>query len=845
MQQYFEAKDAHPGVLMAMRVGDFFEFYGEDAETAAAALEITLTGKEDGANGRIAMAGVPYHSVEKYLARLISKGHKVALCDQVEDPKQAKGLVRRAVTRVLTPGTVLEDSMLVAGANNYLAALTHDDEHAGLAVLDPSTGEFLVTEVVRDGWQETVLQELARLRPAELLVADPESEVATLAARQMGITVSKQELVKPQHAERALCQQFKVSQLAGFGLGGMRLGMVAAAAVLAYAKHNGLEMEHVDTVSSYSVEMYMSMDLSTRRALEISANLSDGSRRYTLLSVIDQTVTSFGARQLRKWLEQPLLDPVTIQARLEAVGNLVRNHLHRQDLRDALRALHDLERLVARCVAKLATPRDLVALRNTLVALPKLGPPLEAIAAGRLAELKPMIGDHQALGDLLSRALMPEVPTHLRDGGVIADGYDSELDLVRSMSREGRQYIAEIEARERERTGIGALKIGFNSVFGYYLEVSKTHSSKVPDDYIRKQTTANAERYVTAELKDREAAVLGAGERSLSLEAELFARLRSTVAEQSSSLLQTARALAEMDALAAFGEVSSQLGFRRPEIVPEDGIHIVGGRHAVVEANTRQFVPNDTTFEPDGTRLMVLTGPNMSGKSTYLRQIALIVLLAQVGCFVPARSCKMGLCDRIFARIGAKDEIALGQSTFMVEMLESAYILNHASPQSLVLFDEVGRGTSTFDGLAIAWAMIERLSEVGCKCVFATHYHQLNQLAEQLPGVANFRVSVKEVGEEIVWTHRVLPGGTDRSYGLHVAKMAGMPSAVVTRASQVLRELEGSSEMAAPKARRAQLQLTLFEGEEPEMVRELRELDVESLTPLQAIQLLGEWKQRT
>lgn len=845
MQQYFDAKASHSGVLMAMRVGDFYEFYGEDAEVAAAALEITLTGKEDGANGRIAMAGVPYHSIEKYLARLVSLGHKVALCDQVEDPKTAKGLVRRAVTRVLTPGTLVEDTMLQAGANNYLAAFCIGDPMAGLAVLDPSTGEFVVTEIASEQATELATQELARIRPAELLVAQPEDEFALMAKARLGLAVSRFDFVRGPVAERALNQHFGVSQLAGFGLGSMEPGLSAAAAVLDYAARNGLVLDHVDTISSYQVQDYMAMDVATRRALEISANLHDGSRRHTLLAVVDQTVTAFGSRQLKRWLEQPLLDRAMVEARLDAVASLAKNHLHRSDLRDCLKPLHDLERLVSRCVSRLATPRDLAALRQTLLALPQLKGPLQALVAGRLEEVSGQVGDHSDLASLLERALMPEVPVHLRDGGVIADGFDAELDEVRHMSREGRQYIAEIEARERERTGISGLKIGFNSVFGYYLEVSKAHADKVPGDYIRKQTTANAERYVTAELKDREAAVLGAGERSITLETEIFSRIRSEVASNSRALLQTARALGEIDALAGFGEVSARMGFKRPEISEEDIIHISGGRHPVVEANSPQFVPNDTDLAEGSTRLMVLTGPNMSGKSTYLRQIALIVLLAQVGCFVPARACRIGLCDRIFARIGAKDEIALGQSTFMVEMLESAYILNHASSRSLVLFDEVGRGTSTFDGLAIAWAMIERLADLGSKTVFATHYHQLNQLADQLVGVQNFRVSVKEVGDDIIWTHRVLPGGTDRSYGIHVAKMAGLPRSVVERAKEVLNELEGTVETTAPRARQAKLQLTLFEAEEPQVLKDLREIDVDSLTPLQAIQILGDLQRRS
>lgn len=842
LQQYFAAKEAHPGVLMAMRVGDFYEFYGEDAEVAAAALQITLTGRDDAENGRIAMAGVPFHSVEKYLARLVQAGHKVALCDQVEDPKTAKGLVKRQVTRVLTPGTVLEDSMLQAGANNYLTAICKVGEKLGLATLDPSTGEFLVTELDGEAGDLT-LQELARLRPSELLLTEETQDLTDLARSALGIAVTEWEGLPTHRAKARLEGQFRVSSLSGFGLEERPSAWVAAAMILSYAEKNGLQLGHVESIGTYSVESFMALDPSTRRSLELTANLMDGSRRYTLLSVLDQTVTVMGARLLRKWIEQPLLDHAAIVARQDAIERLVKAGLHRADLRDALKRLSDLERLVSRCATGIAGPRDLASLRSTLLGLPMLDGPLNRVAEGRLAELQGLLGDHRDLADLLQRAVTPEPPHSVRDGGVIAEGYDLELDKLRSLGKDGRQYIAQLEAAEREKTGIPTLKVGYNSVFGYYLEVGKVHQDKVPETYIRKQTTANAERYITAELKEHESAVLGAQEKAQALEAELFARLRARVSESAASLLQTGRAIAEMDVLASLAEVAVSRDYRRPEVVDEDVLEIVAGRHPVVEAHAPQFVPNDLGFQLE-KRLMVLTGPNMSGKSTFLRQNATIVLMAQIGSFVPAKSCRMGLCDRIFARIGAKDEIALGQSTFMVEMVESAFILNHAADRSLVILDEVGRGTSTYDGLAIAWAMLEQLHEIGCKTMFATHYHQLNVLAETLPKVANFRVSVKEVGDEIVWTHKVLPGGTDRSYGIHVARKAGVPRGVLRRAEQILADLEQSEAVSAPKVAMKTLQLSLFEAEDPWVVRELKDLDVDSLTPLQAIALLGEWKKQ-
>lgn len=841
LQQYFQAKEAHPGVLMAMRVGDFYEFYGEDAETAASLLQITLTGREDAVNGRIPMAGVPFHSVEKYLAKLVSLGQKVALCDQVEDPKTAKGLVKRAVTRVLTPGTVLEDSMLSAGSNNYLSALCLVGGKAGFATLDPSTGEFLVTEFEGAELQDLVLQELARLRPSELLLTSSVFEISEAASGQLGIATTEWDALDPNRAERRLHEQFRVASLDGFGLNDRPSSWIAAAMVLSYATKNGLELSHVESLSSYSVESFMALDPATRRALELTSNLADGSKRYTLLSVLDMTVTVLGARMMRRWVEQPLLDARTIRLRHDSVEKLVKAGLHRADLRDALRKLSDLERLVGRCATGIAGPRDLAAMRSTLLALPDLDGPLSKVCEGRIAELQGMLGDHRELAFLLSKSIVPDPPHSVRDGGVIQEGFDLELDKLRELGRDGRKFIAELEKEERERTGIATLKVGYNSVFGYYLEVSKIHQEKIPAEYIRKQTTANTERYITAALKEHESAVLGAGDKSQSLEAEIFGRLRTRVAEHAASLLQTARALAELDVLASFAEVAVTRDLRRPELVESDVLEIEQGRHAVVEANGPNFVPNDTHFD-EQTRLMVLTGPNMSGKSTYLRQVATIVLLAQIGSFVPAKKARLGLCDRIFARIGAKDEIALGQSTFMVEMVESAFILNHSTDRSLVILDEVGRGTSTYDGLAIAWAMLERLTEIRGKTMFATHYHQLNVLADQLPGVVNYRVSVKEVGDDIVWTHKVLPGGTDRSYGIHVARKAGVPRSVLARAAEILEGLEQTESSTVPKASVRNLQLTLFEMEDPKVVKQLKELDVDTLTPLQAIALLGEWK---
>ena len=864
LQQYYAAKAEHPGVLLAMRVGDFYEFYGEDAEIAAKALEITLTGREDGSNGRISMAGVPFHFVEKYLARLIQAGLKVALCDQLEDPKQAKGLVKRGVTRVLTAGTVLEESMLDAGQNNFLAAICVLEGQVGLATLDPSTGEFAVTEVVGEELQDRILQELARIRPSELLIGPKAEGYGDLAKQGLGSSVTDAKPLSPERAARLLREKMQVANLEGFGCEDKPSAIVAASMILAYAEKNGLSLGHIDTISTYSVDGYMRIDGATRKSLELTQSMADGSRNNTLVWVLDRTCTRMGARLLRKWIEQPLLDAHEIQKRLDAVERFLTSSLIRGDFRESLARIQDIERLVSRCSAGLAGPRDLAALRQALQTLPSLEAPLAKLAVGRIEVLRSHIQDHEDLANLLFKALVQDPPHSVREGGIIREGFDEELDKLRDLTKNGRKYIAELETKERAATGIANLKVGFNAVFGYYLEVPKAQIEKVPDGFIRKQTTANAERYITAELKEHESLVLGAEEKASALETDIFIRLRTRVASHAAALLQTARAVAELDTLASLAEVASVRRYCKPVVTEDDRIDIKNGRHPVVEASGASFVPNDLSLSPTDPsdqpdpsdpsihnpqstihRTLILTGPNMSGKSTYLRQTALIVLMAQIGSYVPADSCTLGICDRIFARIGAKDELALGQSTFMVEMLESANILNHSSPRSLVILDEVGRGTSTYDGMAIAWAMIEHLAALECKTMFATHYHQLNALAEQVPGIANFRVSVEEFGDEIVWTHKVLPGGTDKSYGIHVAKMAGVPSSVLKRAEEILGELEQTSKPApSPSPKLEKLQLTLFQAEKPEVLNDLDRLDVSTLTPIQALNLLDEWKKK-
>jgi DNA mismatch repair protein MutS len=861
LQQYFRLKAEYPDVLLAMQVGDFYEFYGPDAEIAARELEIVLTGREDGSNGRIPMAGVPIHAYERYLAKLVQKGYRVAICDQIEDPKLAKGLVKRRVTRVLTPGTVVEDSMLDARANNYLVAAVLGDPIHGLGIVDVSTGEFLTTEIAGEGRQQKLLDELFRLQPAEVLVPEDHEELIQTLREQLSATITPvplQEWVGREGRE-ILLRHFGVESLRGFGCEEFTRGLDAAALALRYLQQNQMTaLEHIRTLATYSVERFMYLDATARRHLELTQNLMDGTRRYTLLASIDSTCTPMGARLLKRWLDEPLLEPDAIAARLDAVDALAQQSIRRDALRQMLRPLADLERLAARASTGTANARDLVALRQSLQRLPALYAEADALLRELsqpptlLATLAPRLAPLSDLCALLERALVDDPPADLKSGGVIRDGYDPELDRLRQVRTDGKQWIAQLEAKERQRTGIPSLKVGYNAVFGYYLEVSKPHLNKVPADYIRKQTLANAERFITPELKEQEAILLGAEERINALEFELFSRVRNEVARCTPQLQSLAKAIAELDVLCAFAENAVRYRYVRPVVDTEDRIHIVGGRHPVVERfGEKPFVPNDCRLDPT-QRLIILTGPNMSGKSTYIRQNALITLMAHIGCFVPAERAEIGLVDRIFTRVGARDELATGQSTFMVEMTETANILNNATPRSLVILDEIGRGTSTYDGLAIAWAVAEYLHAIGCKTLFATHYHYLNELANRLEGVANYRVAVKEQGDRIVWLHKVLPGGTDRSYGVHVARMAGVPPEVVQRAEQILREFERRGVQGAvqpptsdaPTVRTKKLQLTLFEAEMHPVLEALRALDITTLSPVEALLKLDELKRK-
>lgn len=855
LRQYFATKARYPGVILAMRVGDFYEFYGEDAEIAAREMEITLTGRDDGKHGRIPMAGVPFHSIEKYLARLIKKGYKVALCDQVEDPKRAKGLVRREVTRVLTPGTALEDSLLESTNNNFLASTAIWEDATGVSFLDLSTGEFLVTQIVGSSADELLIEELARMAPAEVLLPE-EAEQLIHLLEKMKLTLTKIKAFPPGEARKRLLRQFGTPTLASFGLEELEAATSAAGTILRYLDENEVPSQHIDHIRTYSIGDRMPLDTATIRSLELVANMVDGGKRFTLFEVLDHTMTPMGTRLLKRWITEPLLTKEAIDARLDAVEALKANALCRNELRVLLDKVYDLERLVSRAATGVANPRDLVSLRNSIALIPEILDATFSVNVGSLIEARRALSPEEELLSRLTVALESYPPPTVREGGIIRSGYDSELDELRKLSKEGKEYIARLETTERERTGIERLKAGYNSVFGYYLEVPKSQISKVPETYIRKQTTANAERYITTELKEFEAKILGAEERALEREYALFCELRAEVAQRASALLRSSRAIAEIDVLQSLAEAASRYGYVKPEILETRELDIRGGRHPVVEihAGLGSFVPNDMFLHPHPsdassesesayTSLIILTGPNMSGKSTYLRQTALITLMAHIGSFVPASSARIGLVDRVFARVGARDELAAGQSTFMLEMVEAANILHHATDKSLVILDEIGRGTSTFDGMAIAWAIAEKLADVGARTLFATHYHQLNALSEQVAGVRNFRVAVKEEGDQVIWLHKVYEGGTDKSYGIHVARMAGLPRSVVERAAEVLADLEGREYVPRASNIRARgLQLELFEAVESEVEKRLKEMDITTMTPVEALVLLDDLK---
>ena len=788
MQQYQAAKAAHPGMLLLFRMGDFYETFGDDAELAARVLGLTLTSRDKA----IPMAGFPHHQLESYLRKLLHQGHRVAICDQVEDPAEAKGLVRREVTRVVTPGTITEDELLDPRRPNHLAAVCTSAGTMGLAWIDLTSGTFHAADLSSD----KLTDEIARLAPAECLSAESEADFYNT---KLGQVLSRPVIARPDWtfdpvtSHAAVLKQFGVLTLNGFGFDDNQGCLVAAGALVIYLQETlKAKLAHLLKLQPYRPEQVLQLDEVTRRSLELTRTLRDNSSDGSLLSVIDRTATPMGARLLHDWLIYPLTDCSAIDARLDAVAELLADGSVRRELRASLADAGDLQRLTARVSTGRATPRDLAGVGKTLRLLPRLKAKITGRQAALLRDLEAKLELCPELRELIDSALVDDPPQTARDGGVIRPGYHAELDELHRIASEGKGWIAKFQAQEIARTGIGSLKVGFNQVFGYYIEITHTHASKVPTDYTRKQTLKNAERYITPELKEYEEKVLSAEDKSKILEQELFVALRERVAEQTARLLGTAEVLAALDVLAALAELAAARQYCRPELVEEPVLEIEAGRHPVLEQTLPPgtFVPNDVALGRDG-RLWLITGPNMSGKSTFIRQVALLTLLAHAGSFVPARRATIGIADRIFTRVGASDELSRGQSTFMVEMIEAANILNNATSRSLVILDEIGRGTSTYDGVLLAWAITEFLHDsAGCRALFATHYHELAQLAETLPQLRNYNVLVQESEQEVVFLHRIAPGSAERSYGIHVAKLAGVPLPVLRRATAVLHELE-------------------------------------------------------
>lgn len=863
-RQYLQIKRQHADAIVFFRLGDFYETFDADAEIAARELDLVLTSRPVGKDVRVPMAGVPYHAIEGYIARLIEKGYRVALAEQVGEVT-GKGLVAREVTRVVTPGTVVEPTWLDEKRANYLAAALVDDDgrRVGLAYAEITTGEFATTELAGDDALVALEQELSRLAPRECLLPeagnwkeDKDGGLATRDLRSAGHLASLGIHWTPWpmwrfeagQARQTLLTHFDSSTLAAFGCEGKPLATRAAGAVLAYLIETQKgALAQITGLRTYSTGRFMTLDPATRRNLELTENVS-GLQQGSLLSVIDATQTPMGARLLGIWLNQPLLESATLEERLDRVQGFFDDGLTRAATRNALKSLPDLERLANRVLGGSATPRDLVGIRRALESVPAIQGALPSLPAYQSSDLQ--LDPCTETAVLIASAIADDPPAQLSKGGVIRLGFSTELDSIAQASRDAKQWVAGLEKGERERTGIKNLKVGYNKVFGYYLEVTKANLGAVPDAYIRKQTLVNAERYITPELKEYESLILNAEERMGEVEARLFRQVSDQVAARAPSLLKTARALARLDAAAALAEVARRHNYVRPELAEDQRLEIVSGRHPVVEQTQTDvpFVSNDLTFNQEG-RLLIVTGPNMAGKSVYLRQAALIVLLAQMGSFVPADRARIGLVDRIFTRIGAQDEVAAGRSTFMVEMVETAHILAHATERSLIILDEVGRGTSTFDGMAIARATVEYLHNnprLNARTLFATHYHELTELERYLPRVRNLNMAVAEEGDRVVFLHKVIPGGADRSYGVHVAQLAGMPRAVVNRANEILAELEAMQseqrERVRQKFRSAARQLALFSAEPHPVIETLQGLAVDELSPLEAINVLYEMK---
>ncbi|MBA4698778.1 MAG: DNA mismatch repair protein MutS [Ruminococcus sp.] len=865
MQQYMDTKSQYPDCILFYRLGDFYEMFFEDAVTASRELEITLTGKSCGLEERAPMCGVPYHAVDNYLNKLVSKGYKVAICEQMEDPKQTKGLVKRDVVRIVTPGTNLAAQALDETKNNYLMCIVYIADRYGLSIADVTTGDYFVTELPDSA---KLIDELYKFMPSEIICNESfymsGMDLDDLRNR-LGIAVYS---LDSWYFDDAICRKkllehFHVSSFAGLGLGDYDCGIISAGALLQYLletqKNN---LSHLTHITPYVTGKYMMLDSSTRRNLELTETLREKQKRGSLLWVLDKTKTAMGARTLRKYVEQPLIEKAEIQKRLDAVEELKNEAISREEIREYMAPIYDMERLITRITYGSANPRDLTAFRSSLEMLPPIHYILEEMKSPLLAGIREDMDTLEELCTLIKEAIIDDPPLAMKEGGIIRDGYNEEADALRHAKSDGKDWLAKLEEEEREKTGIKNLKIKYNKVFGYYLEVTNSYKNMVPDYYSRKQTLANAERYITPELKELEDTILGAEDKLYALEYELYSAVRNRIAGEVERIQKTAKAVAELDVFTSLALVAERSNYVRPNINEKGIIHIKDGRHPVVERMipNDMFISNDTYLDDKKQRISIITGPNMAGKSTYMRQAALIVLMAQLGSFVPASSADIGLVDRIFTRVGASDDLASGQSTFMVEMTEVANILRNATSRSLLILDEIGRGTSTFDGLSIAWAVVEYISDshlLGAKTLFATHYHELTELEGKIENVNNYCIAVKEKGEDIVFLRKIVKGGADKSYGIQVAKLAGVPDTVIDRAKEIVEELSNEdittrvSEIAAREhetRKRAKTkkydevdiaQMSLFDTvKDDDVLEELKNIDVGNLTPIDALNIV-------
>ena len=850
MQQYIDIKLQNLDKILFFRLGDFYEMFFDDAITASKELEITLTGRDCGMSDRAPMCGIPYHSAENYIAKLIDRNYKVAICEQVEDPAASKGIVRREVVRVITPGTVTDSAMLDEKANNFLLSLYSDDKYLSMGYMDLSTGEFLCTFTdVKES--NTLRNEINRINPAEIISNVDFMELNSLYS---AYNVLDKKYFDGNDCQRRLKRQFGVANTEGLGLDNEHLVKCAGALLLYLDEIQKVSLDNINHIKTYSISNYMVLDINTRRNLELCETIRGKTRKGALISVIDRTSTAMGGRRLKQWIERPLIDPQEINERLDAVEELYKDFLKREELKEYLGTIYDMERLSTRIALGNANARDLIAFKNSISNIPYIKAMISECTSTTLLRAWEELDTLEDIKQVIDDSLVEDPSLGLKEGNLIKLGYDPELDKLKEASSKGKHWIAELEQQEREKTGIKSLKIGYNKVFGYYIDITKSNLSSVPDYFIRKQTLSNSERYITPDLKELESLVLGSEEKLIELEYQIFVKIRTGIAQHIVRIQKTASAIAELDCLCSFAEASLKNSYVRPFVNSSSNIIIKDGRHPVVESqsNGTKFIPNDTDLDNDENRMLIITGPNMAGKSTYMRQVALITLMAQIGCFVPASQAEIGIVDRIFTRVGASDDLASGQSTFMVEMSELANIINNSTSKSLIILDEIGRGTSTFDGLSIAWAVVEYVSDskkLGAKTLFATHYHELTELEDKLEGVKNYCISVEEQGKNIIFLRKIIRGGANGSYGIHVARLAGIPEGILERSSEILMILEKSeknnqSNLYVKEKKKKQNQKSdepnLFNFGSYSLVDELKAVDLNNMTPLQALNKLVE-----